>query len=706
MQRTRSSSGPLLGGKQRGQALIYGLFVLIGGLAALFFLFNTGQLAREKTKLVNTADAVAYSAGVMHARGLNFEAYTNRAMVANSVAIAQLVSLASWVQYADRLGTYGAVVADPLRYPLFYFSSYLPALTVGSELQLTLNDAGALERLASASDRTVRGALMNAQQVAHLGLLPARKQVMDEVAEANYRNDGMVEVDPVPLTAVDYSGFVKRYGGDERTRFAEVAKASAGRDRFVPARSWSMPALLPTCLSAWPRTDWLDRRGGTELIGFDEWKAMDTLSEKRWVPKSKTDVLCQGVAETPGGWGMQAAADDPSLDVDPTHYDGSLPVNPGSSALALVTSGSWGYSGLPNFYELSNDAMTKDDPRLPFAIRLRRSQSQTLTSEGRSAIRSSARLNAYQARPAGGSDMVAAAREQAHEHGARRLVIIDDEQPQGAGGCGVRSDHACRGGGRIDGGEGDGEDRAEAVALALGADRTAVDFDDRLRDGQPQAEPAVAMLAGDVALLEGLENIRQRFGADADAGILDADEDPILDVVARAHGDAPAGGGEFERVLDQVPKDLLEPRGIGQRMMPRRFEHEDDAHLLAEPVATDDLGGVLEELVQVGSHRRDGQLAAADARDVEQVVDQPRLEFDVAAHHPELIAHFERQGEIGLECGGGHQHRCERRAQLVAEGGEEVVLGTRAALDFSHRHAQRLLRLLAFDDVFDGEHNP
>jgi len=79
------SSGNRLraGLRQSGQALIFGLFALAGGLVALFFLFNTGQLTAEKTKLVNTADAVAYSAGVMHARALNFSAYTNRALVAN-----------------------------------------------------------------------------------------------------------------------------------------------------------------------------------------------------------------------------------------------------------------------------------------------------------------------------------------------------------------------------------------------------------------------------------------------------------------------------------------------------------------------------------------------------------------------------------------------------------------------------------------------
>ncbi len=195
MQRARSTSGPLSRGRQAGQALIYGLFVLIGGLAALFFLFNTGQLTREKTRLVNTADAVAYSAAVMNARGLNFAAYTNRAMIANSVAVAQLVSLASWVQYTGNLASFGVSVADPLRYPLFYVTSYLPAVAAGQELQVALNDSGALEALAAASDHIVRGLLMTAQQTAHVGLAAARAQVMDEVAQANYRNDGTVVVD-------------------------------------------------------------------------------------------------------------------------------------------------------------------------------------------------------------------------------------------------------------------------------------------------------------------------------------------------------------------------------------------------------------------------------------------------------------------------------------------------------------------------------
>lgn len=390
---------------QQGQALVYGLFVLTGGLAALFFMFNTGQLSREKTKLVNTADAVAYSAGVMHARGLNYSAYTNRAMIANTVAIAQLVSLSSWVKYTANLGNFGFVAQNP-KFIAFY-PSYYSAVYSGDLLQETLNDTGALEALAKTSDNAIKNVLTNAQRVANAGMLPARTSVMSDVAQANYANDGSIELDTVPLTLNEYTSFVSRYSGDQRTRFAEVAKVAADKDPFVPKRSWKLSGLWADCASAFPRVDWLERRGGTELIGFDEWKAMDTLSEKRWVPKNKRDVFCRGRKEIPAGWGSASAADNPSFDSDLSHYDYSVPVNPKSSGLAMASSSSWGYSGLPSFYDLSEDMLKQGDPRLQFAIRLKRSKSQTVTSEGRSDVKNSDRLNAYQASPAGGDQLVA-----------------------------------------------------------------------------------------------------------------------------------------------------------------------------------------------------------------------------------------------------------------------------------------------------------
>lgn len=397
---------------QQGQALIYGIFMLMIGLVALFFLFNTGQLTREKTKLVNTADAAAYSAGILHARTLNYMAYTNRAMIANTVAIAQLVSLASWVKYVNTLSTFGITSANPLKYPAFY-ASYMSSLYTGPYAQEMLIDSGSLEHLAQGSDQLIHSALMNAQFVAYNALIPARQKVMNEVAKANYHNDGTVEIDDIPLTGgQELQHFASRYEGNQRTRFADVAQAAANKDDFVKHRSWTMPSTpIGVCPSAalMGRMDWLSRRGGTNLIGFDEWKAMDTLSQWRWVPKSKSDALCRGLAETPNGWGAQTAADQNSLDTNLTHYDQSVVVNPGASGLAIATNSSdaWGYKGLPSFYDLSEDMLKQADPRLQFAIRVHRKISQTLTSEARSSIKSTARLNDYHATAAGGDELVA-----------------------------------------------------------------------------------------------------------------------------------------------------------------------------------------------------------------------------------------------------------------------------------------------------------
>lgn len=83
---------------QRGQALVLSLFVVGVIILAMVALYSMGQQTIAKIKLQNTADAAAYSAAVAQARDYNFAAYTNRAMVANQVAVAQVVGLTSWAR--------------------------------------------------------------------------------------------------------------------------------------------------------------------------------------------------------------------------------------------------------------------------------------------------------------------------------------------------------------------------------------------------------------------------------------------------------------------------------------------------------------------------------------------------------------------------------------------------------------------------------
>lgn len=66
-------------------------------MLSLLVFFNISEVSRKKVEVQNAADAVAYSAAVLEARHLNFTAYTNRAMIANEVGIAQTIGMTSWL---------------------------------------------------------------------------------------------------------------------------------------------------------------------------------------------------------------------------------------------------------------------------------------------------------------------------------------------------------------------------------------------------------------------------------------------------------------------------------------------------------------------------------------------------------------------------------------------------------------------------------
>jgi hypothetical protein len=388
--------------KQSGQALIYGIFVLLGGLASLFFLFNVGQLSSEKTKLVNTADAVAYSAGVMHARALNFDAYTNRAMMANEVTIAQMVSMSSWIQYSQAhvdavppLGCY-TIYSVPValalgKYaPLCYaLSWYVGAAAVNYAAQV----APAAAQGAMLASEVAKIALEASQSVMYLAFVPAREALMKEVIDVNYPGEtGAVTfdalLDPKRLVLTDdyvrFKGgpFIGLYTGDDRTRFRDAELAATQKDAFVRDRSWSDRSGEFIGIK-WPCTPIprgvADRSGGTTLNGFDEWTANDRAS-------LNVESYHMGLWD----WGCK------------TDWNMSLGSGSQSAKSSSGSSGDWTYTGVPVYYELSKKALQEPDPRLKFSIRLMRAKAQARTSAGSSPIKPAGELKLYQGSEAGG----------------------------------------------------------------------------------------------------------------------------------------------------------------------------------------------------------------------------------------------------------------------------------------------------------------
>lgn len=85
---------------QKGQVLVLALLVLmvLGGL--LLRVFYVGQVNYQVVRQRHALDAATYSAAVLQAQTLNYAAYMNRAYAGHQVAMAHLVTLASWTHFA------------------------------------------------------------------------------------------------------------------------------------------------------------------------------------------------------------------------------------------------------------------------------------------------------------------------------------------------------------------------------------------------------------------------------------------------------------------------------------------------------------------------------------------------------------------------------------------------------------------------------
>lgn len=419
--------------RQRGQALVYGLFVFVGGLAALFFLFNSSQLVREKSKLVDTADAVAYSAGVVQARALNFAAYNNRALVANEALIAQLVSVASWSahveEWDDNLddihpecegmsqaedgnywGAFFSAVASMRKFDVDYgLACALMKTSYGQDYidQMTsaVSDiAPPLLAFAEAGKALIRAS----QASLFASLMNTRTSVMQQVADANYGGANRVAVESGLSAGLadDWLGFTAYYDGDRRQRMKDVVVTAAHSDPFVRQRNWTSRAILPepSCLPLGSVVyNEVRRRGGTELLGFDDWQAIDTQSFRE---RYRRRLSCRQ-RENPTGWASeQAAAEDQAPGYD--GFGGAAQGTPGAFNRAVRGTQDLGrYSGLPGIFDLSetwsSGANRSTRPMARHGIRLVRDRNLLNTSDQASPIGTTpnSRINRYASTVAG-----------------------------------------------------------------------------------------------------------------------------------------------------------------------------------------------------------------------------------------------------------------------------------------------------------------
>jgi hypothetical protein len=214
----------------RGQALVFGLvFAAVAGIIVLL-LFNSAILTTTKSQLQNAADAGAYSAAVMQARDANFSAYTNRAMIANQVAVAQFVSLKSYFEDAAQTHKranswlHAGYRLAPSIAPAWDAGKKIPVGTANSWVQGAAGPAvKALDLLIDAMDQ--------AQHIHHLGTMTEMMFVADDVVK---KNDPLASVTTSAFMLGDGALRVKKWGNDSTARLA-ANDASKEADRFADA---------------------------------------------------------------------------------------------------------------------------------------------------------------------------------------------------------------------------------------------------------------------------------------------------------------------------------------------------------------------------------------------------------------------------------------------------------------------------------------
>lgn len=270
---------------QRGQVLPLAVFSLFVCALFLYFAVTSGQWVDDKIRVLNAADAAAYSAATVEARGLNFTAYANRAIIANQVAIAQALSVASWTNYfadmwinldqaTERLGDL-IPPDDLLRW------SQLQATLVGEayatayggvdprEIAQYVNyAAGAIitaSDLASQGLQLSESAVRQSLRGAEFAGSPARQLVLAQEAARIASPQARVSI--VPVTH-DFDRVVSLYDGGARERLADVIRRS--RDDFTRQREWTLRSLL-----GFLGSKRIERRGGTDLVDLDHWQGLD-----------------------------------------------------------------------------------------------------------------------------------------------------------------------------------------------------------------------------------------------------------------------------------------------------------------------------------------------------------------------------------------------------------------------------------------------
>jgi hypothetical protein len=374
-----------------GQAILWFLATAAACCAVMIGIFNVGQLTSEKQKVVNAADAAAYSGALVEARTLNFMAYSNRLMVTTEVLVAQTVSMSSWVHYARNTTRNIKTVSQVASLIPVVGAAFAAISKVLEAVQKALDSAikvvdDVMVPIVVRGESALVGAYKLAMVAAASPATPLEAQdTAARVVAANKttfggRTDhaaqipGAYQVLDFAINAKEWAGFTTQFKGADRKYAAEAIKKS--RDAF----SNDPCSDSPNCRGG---ADWMnisvagvagtEKYGGTKLSkDFNRWEAQDQFDFWIWAGKKKY---------TPVGWGRATLAEKETKgDIWPGGKG-----RPSSSLAYAENKAFKGWKGIPELYDVDNlsssSSVDKENPTLHSVVAVVKKRSQMPTSE-------------------------------------------------------------------------------------------------------------------------------------------------------------------------------------------------------------------------------------------------------------------------------------------------------------------------------------
>lgn len=364
--------------RQKGQAIVWLLGTMAASAAVMLGVYTVGQLTVAKQKTVNAADAAALAGATVQARVLNLVAYNNRSIMANEVFLAQSLSLESWLDYAQRTGDNISIITNFIPYVGPAIARVVKQAAtlagqarngVGRFIDFLIPTMEGIKRGFEYGHMVVLGAGGVLAEDAANRVVAANKAAFNDHGDAGVQMDNSSGVRFVTFFANEqqWQRFTKQYRRNERTDARQVLLDS--RDPFSVDRpgNFLFNITIPFVANE-------DKRGGTELRGFERWEAQDTLDIAMW---DFTKMEWDWDDAIPVGWG-RANADQRGT---AGQRWGDHPVD----TLAYQQGRSHSHrqwSGVPSLWDLKDtSAANRANLHIDFLVAVQRPQANTMTSQ-------------------------------------------------------------------------------------------------------------------------------------------------------------------------------------------------------------------------------------------------------------------------------------------------------------------------------------